>query len=110
MSDARPAEATDLSLLAAVEAAADALVVEALACDPALFAEVSTGEQRAAEPGFLLVAGRPVVGFAHVLEEDGGAHCNSWRCGRTTADGGQARCSSRRAAERPLDAGTPISR
>lgn len=32
------------------------------------------GFARAARPGFILVVGEPVVGFAHVLETDGQAH------------------------------------
>jgi GNAT superfamily N-acetyltransferase len=35
---------------------------------------VTPGEDRVADPGFLLVAGRPLAGFAHVLEEAGTAH------------------------------------
>ena len=33
-----------------------------------------SGEERAAEPGFLLVVGELAVGFAHVLELGGGWH------------------------------------
>ena len=33
-----------------------------------------SGSERVAKPGFLLVAGEPPVGFAHVLELDGHAH------------------------------------
>jgi GNAT superfamily N-acetyltransferase len=58
--------------LAAVEALGDALF-------ETVFDEVDwpppvTGEERAAEAGFLLVVGDPVVGFAHVLELGGGWH------------------------------------
>ena len=72
--DVRPAEPGDLPMLARVEAAADRLVIASLGCDAGLFADVQPGERRAAQPGFLLVVGRPVVGFAHVLEEDEMAH------------------------------------
>lgn len=37
-------------------------------------AVLPTGAQRAAQPGFLLVVGKPAVGFAHVLTRDGVAH------------------------------------
>lgn len=40
----------------------------------ALRSPAPTGQQRAAAPGFLLVAGEPPVGFAHVLHLDGFAH------------------------------------
>ncbi|WP_229660920.1 GNAT family N-acetyltransferase [Marmoricola endophyticus] len=73
MYDVRPAGPADLPLLAAIESAADALVTDLLACDPALF-DATPGERRDADPGFLLVVDRPVVGFAQVLEEEGTAH------------------------------------
>ncbi|MEO7268243.1 MAG: GNAT family N-acetyltransferase [Knoellia sp.] len=68
----RPATAADLARLAAVEALGDALF-------ETVFGELDwpppdSGEDRAAEPGFLLVVGEPVVGFAHVLELGGGWH------------------------------------
>jgi ribosomal protein S18 acetylase RimI-like enzyme len=68
----RPAEPTDLPLLAPIEAAGDRLLIELFG--PELFTDVTPGEQRAADPGYLLVAGRPAVGFAQVLEQDGTAH------------------------------------
>ena len=34
----------------------------------------ATGAERAAQPGFILVAGDPPVGFAHLLDLDGRAH------------------------------------
>lgn len=40
----------------------------------ALRSPAPTGQQREDAPGFLLVVGRPVVGFAHVLHLDGFAH------------------------------------
>lgn len=61
----RPATATDLPQLAAVESAADRLFDPVV--DTSLWGEPPSGAARAAEPGFLLVAGDPVVGFAHVL-------------------------------------------
>jgi GNAT superfamily N-acetyltransferase len=70
--EVRPARRDDLPLLAAIEDDADALYVEefrATDWEPA-----SDGRWRARQPGFLLVAGDPPVGFAHVLEVDGIAH------------------------------------
>lgn len=68
----RPADPADLPLLAPIEAAGDRLLIELFG--PELFTEVTPGEQRAADPGFVLVAGRPAVGFAQVLEQDDTAH------------------------------------
>jgi GNAT superfamily N-acetyltransferase len=68
----RTAGAEDVPRLAGIEAAADRLLVERFG--PELFGEVTAGEDRVADPGFVLVAGRPCVGFAHVLEERGTAH------------------------------------
>lgn len=68
----RPAESADLPLLAAAEAAADQLFIDRFR--PETWDEPATGQWRAAQPGFLLVAGRPPVGIAHVLDEDGHAH------------------------------------
>lgn len=68
----RPAQAADLPLLADIEGAADqmfASVFGDLDWDPP-----QDGLERAAEPGFVLVAGDPAVGFAHVLFLDGAAH------------------------------------
>jgi len=70
----RLGEPRDLGLLQAIEAAADETFVP-------LFGrldweEPSTGEWRARQPGFLLVAEEDgdVVGFAHVLWLEGTAH------------------------------------
>lgn len=68
----RPAELSDLAGLAAIEAEGDLRFDE-------LFGGVDwglprTGSDRAAESGFLLVAGEPAVGFAHVVERVGTAH------------------------------------
>ena len=68
----RPATAADLERLAAVEALGDALF-------ETVFGELDwppppSGDERAAEPGFILVVGEPVVGFAHVLTLGGGWH------------------------------------
>ncbi|RLV51050.1 GNAT family N-acetyltransferase [Nocardioides mangrovicus] len=68
----RFAEEADLPLLAGIEDEGDQLVVDLIG--PSGFEAPSTGQWRDAQPGFLLVAGRPPVGFAHVLEEDGSAH------------------------------------
>ncbi|WP_109507618.1 GNAT family N-acetyltransferase [Nocardioides speluncae] len=68
----RPAEPSDLPLLGGVEAAADQLFIDRF--QPETWDQPATGEWRAAQPGFLLVAGRPPVGIANVLVEVGSAH------------------------------------
>jgi len=80
----RPALPADLASLREVEEAADRLFARLM--DISAWGSAPTGEERAAEPGFLLVAadgdaradrGAPagtVVGFAHVLDLDGRAH------------------------------------
>ena len=71
----RPAGPADLAALARIEDAGDALFAQrfgSLDWPPA-----ASGEDRAAEPGFLLVAvdeGHGVVGFAHVLDLEGHWH------------------------------------
>ncbi|WP_090859458.1 GNAT family N-acetyltransferase [Nocardioides lianchengensis] len=72
MTDVRPARAADLPLLAGIEADADELFLERFGNPP--WDPPTPGQDRAFEPGFLLVAARPPVGFAHVLEIDGDAH------------------------------------
>ena len=66
----------DLDLLEGIENEADELFIERFR--PERWGRASTGRLRAAQPGFLLVAaesdGGEAVGFAHVLEVDGGAH------------------------------------
>jgi GNAT superfamily N-acetyltransferase len=72
VSDVRPVRAADVSQLAAIEADADELFVERfghLSWDPR-----TPGQDRIAQAGFVLVAGDPPVGFAHVLELHGSAH------------------------------------
>lgn len=61
----------DLDLLAGIEDDADRLFVERFR--PAVWGSATSGRVRAAQPGFLLVAVEDdrVVGFAHVLEQDG---------------------------------------
>ncbi len=81
MSHVRAATPADLPLLAAIEDAGDGLFAE---CFGAIdWPPADAGEDRAAEPGVLLVAVEPdgdapagerVVGFAHVLELPGGWH------------------------------------
>lgn len=73
----RPAAAGDLDALQGIEDRADRILVELLR--PDAWWPAPTGAERAAEPGFLLVAedadaGPEIVGFAHVLEVDGLAH------------------------------------
>ncbi|MQW75500.1 GNAT family N-acetyltransferase [Nocardioides sp. dk4132] len=66
----------DLRRLAAVEADADAVLLEALGvpADEAGWGEAVDGRDRDLLPGFVLVAGDPPVGFAHVVVIDGDAH------------------------------------
>ncbi|CAM3791084.1 GNAT family N-acetyltransferase [Nocardioides zeicaulis] len=74
--EARPARARDLPLLAAIEDAGVPMF-EAVLGDltgDALSAPAPSGEWRAAQPGFVLVAGDPPVGFAHVVDMVGHAH------------------------------------
>jgi GNAT superfamily N-acetyltransferase len=73
----RAARAHDLPQLQAIEAAADQIFVAVLG--PLDWPEPTTGEWRARQPGFLLVADAAagparVVGFAHVLRLEGTAH------------------------------------
>ncbi|WP_067437274.1 GNAT family N-acetyltransferase [Nocardioides jensenii] len=68
----RVAEEADLAALPEIEAEGDRRFDD-------LFGETGwdlprTGRDRARDPGFLMVAGVPVAGFAHVVEEQGGAH------------------------------------
>ncbi|HYN29240.1 MAG TPA: GNAT family N-acetyltransferase [Dermatophilaceae bacterium] len=72
MAHVRLAEDRDLPQLAAVEDAADARF--AAVFDTTGWLAADSGEERAAEPGLLVVAGDPVVGFAHVLDLDGHWH------------------------------------
>ena len=70
--DIRPAQESDLPLLAGIEDASDALFA-------VVFAGWSpgaspTGAERPAEPGIHLVAGDPPVGFAQLLDVEGRAH------------------------------------
>ena len=72
----RHARATDLRQIAGIEDSGagqfEALFGDSMA--PALRAPAPSGAARVARPGFLLVAGDPPVGFAHVLEIDDHAH------------------------------------
>lgn len=68
----RLAEARDLPRIRDIEAAADELFAPLM--DISHWREPLTGEQRLAQPGFLLVVGEPAVGFAHVLDLDGHHH------------------------------------
>ena len=72
----RHARAADLRHVAEIEDSADEQFEEYFgdAMVPALGAPAPSGAERAAKPGFLLVAGEPPVGFVHVLELDGHAH------------------------------------
>ncbi|HSO64961.1 MAG TPA: GNAT family N-acetyltransferase [Ornithinibacter sp.] len=71
----RPAEPHDLPALARIEDAGDALFAQRFG--PVDWPPASSGEERAAEPGFLLVAVEDVdevAGFAHVLDLGGHWH------------------------------------
>ena len=76
MYDVRPATAADLPGIGAIEDSGLALFEEALGdlTGDVISSPAPSGEERAAEPGFLLVAGDPAVGFVHVVEVDGHAH------------------------------------
>jgi GNAT superfamily N-acetyltransferase len=67
----RPARRADADLLATIEAEGDRQF-------EVLFGPLdwttTPGTWRLSAPGFVLVAGDPVVGFAHVLEIEGAAH------------------------------------
>ncbi|MCB8955623.1 MAG: GNAT family N-acetyltransferase [Nocardioides sp.] len=100
----RPATRADADLLTEVEAEGDRQF-------EALFGPLdwrpTRGTWRLAAPGFVLVAGDPVVGFAHVLEIEGIAHLEqlvvrpaAQRRGTGTALVAAARA---RAAERGYD-------
>jgi GNAT superfamily N-acetyltransferase len=72
----RPARARDLPLLAAIEDAGVSMF-EAVLGDltgDALASPAVSGHDRAKEPGFILVAGDPAVGFAHVVDLESHAH------------------------------------
>lgn len=70
----RPAAADDLDQLEQIENDADLLFIERFR--PEQWWPAPSGAERAASPGFLLVAEaeRSVVGFVHVLEVDGVVH------------------------------------
>lgn len=73
--DVRAARTEDLGVLQAIEDLADARFIELFHAEEWLPAP--TGAERAAAPGFVLVAvdeQAEVVGFVHVLEEAGVAH------------------------------------
>lgn len=72
----RPAVPRDLPALQGLEDAADRMLFALLGADA--WESAPTGEERAAQPGLLLVAEdaatASVVGFVHVLEVDDEAH------------------------------------
>ncbi len=72
----RPARTRDLPLIATIEDAGLPMF-EAVLGDltgDALASPAPSGKDRAAQPGFLLVAGDPPVGFAHVVDMESHAH------------------------------------
>jgi len=72
----RLARPSDLRHLASIENSGDALFEELFGdlTGDVLVAPATSGGERADRPGILLVAGDPVVGFAHVLDIEGDAH------------------------------------
>ena len=76
----RPARAADLAHIGPIEDAGGPQFADLFgdAIEPILLSPALDGRQRAAEPGFLLVAvpdeQGPPVGFVHVLVIDGHAH------------------------------------
>ncbi|MFN8046082.1 MAG: hypothetical protein U0Q08_08525 [Dermatophilaceae bacterium] len=66
----RHARAEDLPALAIIEGAADEMFADVM--DVSVWPAPTSGEDRAGEPGWLLVVGDPPLGFAHLLELDGG--------------------------------------
>lgn len=68
----RMLEADDVARLPLIDAATDLLLAERFG--PDLFGDLTPGETRVAAPGFVLVAERPCVGYAQVLEQSGAAH------------------------------------
>ncbi len=74
--EVRPARARDLPLIAAIEDSGIALFEEVLGdlTGDVLASPAPSGKERGAGPGFLLVAGNPPVGFAHVLDLESHAH------------------------------------
>ncbi len=72
----RPARAADLAHIAPIENAGGPQFEEYFGngIEPILLSPAMDGRQRASEPGFLLVAGEPPVGFVQVLVIDGHAH------------------------------------
>ncbi len=102
-SGVRMIEPEDVHRIAGIEAAADELLIQRFG--PELFSDVSAGEDRLAEPGFVLVAGRPCVGFAHALA-DSGAHLQQLAVIPTHGRRGLVPHSSRRAAFKRSSGGT----
>lgn len=68
----RAAEREDLDRLQDIEAAADRMFDSVM--DTAHWGAPPTGAERAASGGFLIVAGDPAIGFAHVIELGGQFH------------------------------------
>lgn len=68
----RRARAADLDALAPIEAAADAVLATVM--DIGHWPPPDSGQTRAGQPGWVLVVGDPVVGFAHLRDLGDGAH------------------------------------
>lgn len=68
----RFAREADLPLLAAIEDSGEELLATLM--DTSHWGPSLAGQERAKEPGFILVAGSPPVGYAHVLDLHGHLH------------------------------------
>jgi GNAT superfamily N-acetyltransferase len=74
--EVRPARARDLPLIAAIEDSGIGMF-EAVLGDltgDILASPGPSGQERMSQPGFLLVAGDPTIGFAHVVDMESHAH------------------------------------
>lgn len=72
----RPARARDLPLIAGIEDSGVSMFEGVLGdlTGDVLASPAPSGRERAAGPGFLLVAGDPAIGFAHVVDLESHAH------------------------------------
>ncbi len=86
MNGVRPARPADLERLAVVEEDADRRFTDLFG--PAGWPAATSGHERTETPGFVLVAGDPVVGFVHVLDLGGGWHLDQLSVLRVGQGGG----------------------
>lgn len=90
VSEIRPATPAELPLLARIEAEGDEQFAEWFG-RPTGWDPPSSGNWRARQPGFLLVTGSPVFGFAHVIEADGHCHLEQLCVARRQQGSGHGR-------------------